>query len=178
MKKTSEISRVLPYTFVVAVQLLSCIQLFVTLWTAACHAPLSFTISWSFLKFMSIESVMLSNHFILWHPLLPLPSIYSIIRLFTNESALAIKWPKYWSFTFPSVLPMNIQGWFPLGLTDLISLLFKGLSRVFSSTTVQKHPFFIYSTNLFLCVSVVFYLLEIITYNRLKMFLFFFQLQY
>ena len=94
------------YNVVVVFHLLSCIQLFVTLRTAACHAPLSFTISWSLLKLMSIESVMLSNHFILWHPLLPLPSIYSIIRLFTNESALAIKWPKYWSFSF-SISPYN-----------------------------------------------------------------------
>ena len=94
------------YNVVVVFHLLSCIQLFVTPWAAACHAPLSFTISWSLLKFISIESVMLSNHFILWHPLFPLLSIYSIIRLFTNELALPIKWPKYWSFSF-SISPYN-----------------------------------------------------------------------
>ena len=103
-------------------------------------ASLSSAISWSLLKFISIESVMLSNHLILCCPLLLLHSIFPSIRVFSNESALCTKWPKYWSFT--SVLSMNIQGWFPLGLTGLISVLFKGLSRVFSSTTVQKHQFF------------------------------------
>ena len=93
-----------------------------------------FTTSWRLLKLMSIESVMRSNHLILYHPLLLLPSIFPSIRVFPNESALRIRWPKYWSSA--SVLPMNIQGCFPLGLTGLISLLFKGPSRVFSSTTV------------------------------------------
>ena len=68
--------------------------------------------------------------------------IFPSIRVFSNELALCIRWPKYWSFRFTSVLPMNIQGWFPLGLTSLISLLSKGLSRVFFDTTVQKHHFF------------------------------------
>ena len=95
------------------------------------------------LKFMSIESVMPSNHLILCRPLLVLPSIFSSIRVFSNESVLPIRWPKYWSFSpSASVLPMNIQGWSHLGLTDLISFLSKGVSRVFSSTTVQKHQFF------------------------------------
>ena len=79
------------------------------------------------------------------HPLLP-PSppafIFPNIRLFSNELALHIRRPKYWSFSSASVLPMNIQGWFPLGVTSLISLLSKGLSRVFSSTTIRKHQFF------------------------------------
>ena len=87
----------------------------------------------SFLKLMSIESVMPSNHLILCHPLLLL-SILLSIRVFSNQLALPIKWPKYWSFSQASALPMNTQGWFPLGLTDLISLLSKGLSRVFFST--------------------------------------------
>ena len=126
-------------TFVVViVQLPSCVQLFATLWTAACQVFLSFTISWSLLKFMSIESVMLSNHLILFCPLL-LPSILPSIRVFSNELALHIRWPKYWSFSFRSVFPMNIQGLFPLGLTGLISLLSNKLSRVFSSTTISKH---------------------------------------
>ena len=72
-------------------------------------------------------------------PLLLLPWIFPSIRVFSSESALLIKWPKCWSFSLG--LPINIQGWFPLGLTDLISLQSKGLSRVFSNTTVQKYQF-------------------------------------
>ena len=73
---------------------------FVIQWTQARHASLSITNSWSSHKFMSIESVMASNHLILCHPLLLLPSIFPIIRVFSNESALRIRWPKYWSFSF------------------------------------------------------------------------------
>ena len=80
--------------------------------------------------------VMRSNHLILCFPLLLLPSIFPSIRVFYSELALPIRWPKYWALT--SVLPMNIQGWFPLGSTVWISLLSKGLS----STTVQKYQFF------------------------------------
>ena len=83
--------------FVVVVQSLSCVQLFASPWTAAHQAPLSNTISQSLIKFMSIESVMLSNHLILCHTLLLLPSIFPSIRVFSNESALCIRWPKYWS---------------------------------------------------------------------------------
>ena len=90
---------------------------------------------------MSIESVMPSNHLILCHPLL-LPSVCPSIRVCSNESVLGIRWPKYWSFSFSISLPMNIQGGFPFGLTSLISLLSKGLSKVFSSTTIGKHQFF------------------------------------
>ena len=92
--------------FVVAVQSLSHVQLFGTPWTAACQASLSFTISESLLKLISIESVMPSNHLIFCHPLLLLPSIFPSIRVFSNESALLIKWPKYWSFSF-SISPTN-----------------------------------------------------------------------
>ena len=107
-------------------------------WTAACQASLSITNSWSLFKLMSIESVMPSNHLILCHPLLLPPSIFSSITVFSNESSLCIRWPKYWSFSF-SVSPSNeYSGCFPLGLTGLISLLSKGLSRVFSSITIQK----------------------------------------
>ena len=81
-------------------------QLFVILCTAACQASLSFIISWSVLTLMSIESVMLSNHLILCHPLLLLPSIFPSIRVFSSESALHIRWPKYWSFSF-SISPSN-----------------------------------------------------------------------
>ena len=89
-----------------SVQLLSHIQLFVTPWTAACQASLSITNSWSLLRFVSIESVMPSNHLILCHPLLLLPSIFPNIRVFNNESVPCIRWPKYWSFSF-SVSPSN-----------------------------------------------------------------------
>ena len=82
------------------VQLLSHIQLFVTPWTAPCQAPLSSTIFQSLLKFMSAESVMLSNHLIICCPLLLLSSIFPSIRVFASESALCIRWPKYWSFSF------------------------------------------------------------------------------
>ena len=109
---------------------------------ATCQAILSFTISQSLLKFMSIELVMPSNHLILCHPLLFLPLIFLSIRVFFNELVLCIRWPKYWSFSF-SICPCNeYSGWFPLGLINLISLLSKGLSRVFSNITVQKHQFF------------------------------------
>ena len=82
------------------VQSLSCIQLFVTPWTAAHQASLSIANSRGLLKLMSMESVMPSNHLILCHPLLLLPSIFPGIRVFSNESVLHIKWPKYWSFSF------------------------------------------------------------------------------
>ena len=110
-------------------------------WPAASQASLSIASSWSLLKLMSIESVMPSNHLILWHPLLLMPSIFPSIRVFSNESVLRIRWPKYWSFGF-RISHMNIQDWFPLGLTGWISLQSQRLSRVFANTTVQKHQFF------------------------------------
>ena len=82
------------------VKSLSHVQLFVTPWTAECQASLFFTISWSLLKLTSIESVMPSNDLILCHPLLLLPSIFPRIKVFSNESVLCIRWPKYWSFSF------------------------------------------------------------------------------
>ena len=88
----------------VVVQPLSRVQLFATPWTAAHQASLSFTIFWSFLKLMAIELMMPSNHLILWCPLLLPPSIFPSIRVFSNESALCIRWPKYWSF---SISPSN-----------------------------------------------------------------------
>ena len=84
----------------VVVQLLSCVWLFLTPWTAARQASLGFTLSWSLLRFMSIELVMLSNHLILCHSFLLLPSIFPSIKVFPNQSALCIRWPKYWSFSF------------------------------------------------------------------------------
>ena len=89
-----------------SVQLLSCVQLFATAWTAACQASLSITNSQSLLKLMPIESVMPSNHLILCHPLLLPPSVFPRIRVFSNESVLPMRWPKHWSFSF-SVSPSN-----------------------------------------------------------------------
>ena len=113
-------------------QPLSHVQNFVMPWTTASQLSLSFTISLNLLKFMATETVMPYNHLILSCPLLLLPSIFSSIRVFSNESALLIRWPKYWSFGFSISSSMNNQGQFPLGLIGLISLLSKGLSRVFS----------------------------------------------
>ena len=125
-----------------SVQLLSCVRLFATPWIAAHQASLSITNSWSSLKLMSIESVMPSSHLILCHPLsscpqsLPASESFPVSQLFTwggqstGVSAIA------------SFLPKNTQGWSPLEWTGWISLQSKGLSRVFSNTTLQKHQFF------------------------------------
>ena len=155
------------HTFV-SVQSLSCVQLFATPWTIAYQASLFFPFSQSLLKFMSSESVMLSNHLIHCCPFLLLPSIFPSIGVFSNKSALHIRWQKYWCFAF-SISPLKEYSglifffFFPfifiswrlitlqhcsgfchtltLGLTDLI-LQSKGLSRVFSSTAIRKHQFF------------------------------------
>ena len=128
--------------YFVSVQLLSHVWLFLTPWTAASQASLSIINSWSLLKLMSIESVMPSSHLTLCHPLLPLPSVFHSIRVFSNESVLRIRWSKNWSFSF-NISPSNdSQDWSPLGWTGWMSLQSKGLSRVFSNTTVQKHQFF------------------------------------
>ena len=124
------------------VQLLSCVQLFATPWTVACQASLSFTISWRLLRFMSNELIIPTNHLILCCP------FSSCLQSFSGSGSF----PMIWLFTSggqstgasasASILPMNIQGWFPLGLTGLISLLSKGLSRVVSRITVQNHQLF------------------------------------
>ena len=124
-----------------SVQLLSRVLLFATSWTSACQVSLSIANSWSPFKPISIELVMPSNHLILCHPLLLLHSIFPSIRVFSNESALHIRWPKYCSSASTSVLPMNTHDW-SLGRTGWISLQSKGLSRVFSNTTVEAHQFF------------------------------------
>ena len=130
----------LPYS--ISVQLLSRVRLFVTPWTAARQASLSITNSRSLPKLMSIKSVMPSNHLILCHPLLLLPSVFPNIRVFSNESVLHIRWPKYWSYSF-SISPSNeYSGWFSLGWIGWISLQSRGLARVFCNTTVQKYQFF------------------------------------
>ena len=113
-----------------------------TPWTAACQAPLSSTVCQSWLQFMSIESVMLSNHLMLCHPLLLLPSIFLSIKVISHELALPNKWPKYWSFSF-TVSPSNEYSgliFFRIDWFDLHAV--QGLWRVFSNTTVQKHQFF------------------------------------
>jgi len=133
------------------VQPLRYVQLFATPWTTAHQASLFFTISWSLLKLVSIKSVMPSNHLILCCPLLLLPSIFPSIRVFSNESVLPIRWPKYWNFSF-SISPSNEY----LGLIsfridwfDLLAV--QGLSRVYSNTTVQKHQLFSAQPSLLNC---------------------------
>ena len=111
--------------FSFSVQSLSRVQLFATPWTAAHQASLSITNSQSLLKLMSMELMMPSNHLILCCPLLLLPSIFPSIRVFSNESVLCIRWPKYWSFSFIISSSSEHSG--------LISLQSKGLSRVFSN---------------------------------------------
>ena len=125
-----------------SVQSLSRVQLFVTPWTAARQASLSITKFQSLSKLMSIESVMPSNHLILYYPLLLLRSIFPNIRVFSNESALLIKWPKYWSFSF-NISPSNEHpGLISFRMDCWISLQSTGISRVFSNTTLQKHQLF------------------------------------
>ena len=125
-----------------SVQSLSCVGVFVTPWTAARQAPLSITNSWSLLKLMSIDSVMPSNHLILCHFLLLLPSIFPSIKVFSNESVFHIKWSKDWSFSFSISPSKEIPGLISFRMDWLVSQESKGLSRVFSNTTVQKLQFF------------------------------------
>ena len=130
--------------FVVVIQSFSSVQLFVTPWTAAHQTSLSFTISWSSLKPMSIESMMPSNHLTLCCPLLHLSSIFPSIRVFSNESSLHIRWPKYWSFSFSISLSNEYSGLISFRISFRFDLLaVKGtLVRVFSSTTVWMHQVF------------------------------------
>ena len=121
-----------------SVQSPSHVQLFVTPWTATLQAFPSITNSQSLLKLMSIESVMTSDHLILCHPLLLLPSICPSIRVFSNELVLGISGQSIWASASVSVLPMNIQDWFPLGLTGWIFLQSKGLSTVFPKTKFKS----------------------------------------
>ena len=125
-----------------SVQSLSRVWLFATPWIAARQASLSITNSWGLPKPMPIESVMPSNHLILCHPLLLLPSIFPSIRVFPMSQLFTWGGQSTEVSASASVFPMNIQDWFPLELTALIPLQFKGLSRVFSNTTVGRHRFF------------------------------------
>ena len=126
-----------------SIQSLSNVRLFATPWTAACPASLSITSSQSLLKLMPIESVMPSNHLILCHPLsshlqsVPASESFQMTQFFASGGQ------SIGASASASVLPMNTQGWFPLGWTGWISSQSKALSRVFSNTTVQKHQFFI-----------------------------------
>ena len=125
-----------------SVQSLSPVWLFATPWTAVCQASLSITNPQSPPKPMSIVSVMPSNHLILCHPLFLLPSIFSRIRVFSTESALRIRCPKYWSFSF-NICPSNEHPgliFFRMDWLDLLAV--QRLSRVLSNTTVQKYQFF------------------------------------
>ena len=124
-----------------SVQSLSHVRLFVTPWITARQASLSITNSRSLLRLMPIKSVMPSSHLILCGPLLLLPPIPPSIRLFSNESTLHMRWPNIGVSASASVLLMNTQDWFPLGWTGWISLQSKGLSRVFSNSTVQNYQF-------------------------------------
>ena len=118
-----------------SVQSLSCVQLFVTPWTAACQASLSITDSWSLLKLMSVELVMPSNHLILCHPLLLLPSIFPNISVFSNESVLPIRWPKDWSFSI-SISPSNeYSGLIPFRMDWLDLLAVQGTLK-----SLLQHP--------------------------------------
>ena len=123
-------------------QCLSRIWLFAAPWTAAHQASLSTTNSRSLLTLMFTESVIPCNHLILCHPLLLLPSIFPSIRVFSMNQFFASGGQRIRVSASASVIPMNIQDRFPLGLTGLISLLSEGLSRVFSNTTIWKHKFF------------------------------------
>ena len=130
-----------------SVQLLSWVWLFVTPWTAAYQASLSFTNSWSLLKLMSIQSVMPSNHLILCHPLLLLPSIFTSIRVFSNESVLCIRWSKYWSFSFSMSPPSEYSGLisFRIDWLDLLAVqgTLKSLLQHHSSkASIRQHSAF------------------------------------
>ena len=125
-----------------SVQSLSHVQLFASPWTSVCQAFLSITNSQRLLKLMSIESVMPSNHLILCRPLCSCLQSFPALGSFAMSNFFASGGQSIGTSASASVLPVNIQDWFPLGLTGLISLQPKGLSRVFSNTTVQKHQFF------------------------------------
>ena len=125
-----------------SVQSLSHVQLFETPWTVALQASLSITNSQSLLRLLSIEVVMPSNHLILCRPLLLLPSIFPSIRVFSNESALRMRGPKYWSFSFNISTSSEYSGLISFRIDWFDLLAVQGLSRVFSTTTVQRHEFF------------------------------------
>ena len=125
----------------VAIQSFSCVRLLVTPWTAARQASLSITNPWSLLKLISIELVMPSNHLILCHTLLRPSSVFPSIRVFSMNQFFTSGGESIGVSASASVIPMNIQVWFPLGLTDLIILLSKGFSRVFTLMAISKSDY-------------------------------------
>ena len=125
-----------------SVESLSRVWLSVVPWTAAHQASLSITNSWSLLKLISIESVMPSKHLILCHPLLLLLSIFPSIRVFSNESVLCMRWPKYWSFSFSIRTSNEHSGLISFRMDWLDLFAVQGTFKSFSNTTVQKHQFF------------------------------------
>ena len=132
------------YWVFVVVKLLSCVQLFVTPWTAACQASQSFTIFWSLLKLLSIESVMLFNRLILCCPLL-LPSVFHSIRVFSSELALRIRWPKYWSFNFSN----NLSHEYSVLIFFWIDWLVQGTLKSLLQHHSSKYQFFASGTSRF-----------------------------
>ena len=122
--------------------MLSRVHLFMTPWSPAGQAPLSFTISWSLFSFMSTESVMLPNHLVFYQPALLLPSVFPSIRVFSSESSFHIRWPKYWSFNFnisPSSECSRLIS-FRMDWFDLLAA--QGTLKTLLQATVQKHVFF------------------------------------
>ena len=176
------------------VQSLRCVQVFATPWTTACQASLSFTNSQSFLKLMSTELVMLSNHLIYCHPLLLLPSVFPSIRVFSTESAFSIRCPKYWSFSF-SISPSDEYSWlisFRIDWLDPLAVqgTLKSLPQHYSSkasvlstqpslwsnshiqtwplekpTLILKHDYWLYLTIRPLSYSLMFCIIKWITYS-------------
>ena len=130
-----------PYSFR-SDQSLSRVRLFATPWIAARQASLSITNSRSSLRLTSIKSVMPSRHLILCHPLLLLPPIHPSIRVFSNESTLRMRWPKYWSFSFCIIPSKEIPGLISFRMDWLDRLAVQGTLKSLSNTTVQKHQFF------------------------------------
>ena len=144
-----EFRLLLPRSIIIVPTMISAVQfshlvVFDSLWPHGLQhsrLPCPITNFRSLFKLMSIESMMPPNHPILCHPLSLLPSIFSHISVFSNESVLRIRCPKYWSFSFSNSTSNEYSGLISLGETGWISLQFKGLSRVFSNTTIQKHQF-------------------------------------
>ena len=141
------------FSFVFVVQLISLVGLFVTPWILASQVPLPSTLSWSWLKFMSIQSVMLSNHLILCCPHLILPSIFATIRVFSYELALCIKWPKCWSFNFSNSLSNEYSGLISFRIDWLDLLAVQGILKSLLSTSQFKSINslvlnFLYSSNI------------------------------
>ena len=141
---TKSLTYLINGTFIISQSVLlpSYVQLFATPWTTAHQASLSITSSQSLLRLMSIKSVMPSNHLIVCHPLLLLPSIFPSIRVFSNESVFYIRWPKYWSFSFSISPSIEYSGLISLRMDWFDTSLLSKMLKSFSNTTFQKHQFF------------------------------------